>query len=47
MVDEPTDDSTGPFIFAPISELWGRQTAYLSSQALFIVFSAGCVAAQR
>ncbi|WWC87768.1 uncharacterized protein L201_002660 [Kwoniella dendrophila CBS 6074] len=32
---------TGPFIFAPISELYGRQIAYLSSQVIYCVFFLG------
>ncbi|WWD16614.1 hypothetical protein CI109_101042 [Kwoniella shandongensis] len=29
---------TGPFLFAPISELYGRQPAYFSSQTLYVIF---------
>ncbi|WVQ78741.1 hypothetical protein IAT38_000828 [Cryptococcus sp. DSM 104549] len=32
---------TGPFLFAPISELYGRQVAYLSSQLLYFLFALG------
>lgn len=38
---------TGPFIFAPISELWGRQVAYLSSQFLFVLFAIGAALAPK
>ncbi|ODN97381.1 hypothetical protein L198_03945 [Cryptococcus wingfieldii CBS 7118] len=31
----------GPFVFAPISELYGRQVAYFSSQFLYVIFSLG------
>ncbi|TXT08900.1 hypothetical protein VHUM_03028 [Vanrija humicola] len=33
---------TGPFLFAPMSELYGRQPAYMLSQTLFVIF---CMAA--
>lgn len=32
----------GPFIFAPISELWGRQVAYATSMLGFTAFNLGC-----
>ncbi|WVQ78742.1 hypothetical protein IAT38_000829 [Cryptococcus sp. DSM 104549] len=32
---------TGPFLFAPISELYGRQTAYVISQLIFVFFFLG------
>ncbi|KAK8861475.1 hypothetical protein IAR55_002296 [Kwoniella newhampshirensis] len=32
---------TGPFMFAPISELYGRQPAYFSSQTLYVLFFLG------
>ncbi|WWC97077.1 hypothetical protein V866_003954 [Kwoniella sp. B9012] len=32
---------TGPFIFAPISELYGRQIAYTSSQVTYCIFFLG------
>ncbi|OCF30330.1 hypothetical protein I316_08034 [Kwoniella heveanensis BCC8398] len=32
---------TGPFIFAPISELYGRQPAYYISQVLLCIFTLG------
>ncbi|WVF67123.1 hypothetical protein IAT40_001868 [Kwoniella sp. CBS 6097] len=32
---------TGPFIFAPISELYGRQPAYFISQILLCIFTLG------
>jgi hypothetical protein len=38
---------TGPFIFAPISELWGRQVAYLSSQFFFVIFAIGAAVAPK
>jgi MFS family permease len=31
----------GPFVFAPLSELDGRQIAYQSAQSLFIAFCLG------
>lgn len=38
---------TGPFVFAPISELWGRQVAYLSSQFCFFLFAIGAACAPK
>lgn len=38
---------TGPFVFAPISELWGRQVAYLSSQFCFFIFAIGTAVAPK
>ncbi|CAK9787121.1 putative polyamine transport-related protein [Cutaneotrichosporon oleaginosum] len=35
----------GPFLFAPISELWGRQVAYQSSQVCFTLFCMACALA--
>ncbi|RXK41266.1 hypothetical protein M231_01416 [Tremella mesenterica] len=35
----------GPFIFAPISELYGRQTAYQISQFLYVFFCLGAALA--
>nr|XP_019050254.1 hypothetical protein I302_00680 [Kwoniella bestiolae CBS 10118]OCF29184.1 hypothetical protein I302_00680 [Kwoniella bestiolae CBS 10118] len=32
---------TGPFVFAPISELYGRQIAYISSQVTYCIFFLG------
>ncbi|WWC68745.1 uncharacterized protein I206_102679 [Kwoniella pini CBS 10737] len=32
---------TGPFVFAPISELYGRQIAYISSQITYCIFFLG------
>ncbi|WWC60184.1 uncharacterized protein I303_102749 [Kwoniella dejecticola CBS 10117] len=32
---------TGPFVFAPISELYGRQIAYISSQTTYCIFFLG------
>ncbi|KAL0252407.1 hypothetical protein I308_101798 [Cryptococcus tetragattii IND107] len=32
---------TGPFVFAPVSELYGRQVAYVSSQIFYVLFTLG------
>ena len=32
----------GPFLWAPVSELWGRRTAYSVSMSLFVIFQIGC-----
>jgi DHA1 family multidrug resistance protein-like MFS transporter len=36
-----SDSSCGPFLFAPISELYGRQVAYLASLIPYVFFSLG------
>ncbi|ORX36494.1 major facilitator superfamily domain-containing protein [Kockovaella imperatae] len=36
----------GPFLYAPISELYGRQVGYLLSLFPYILFSLGCAVAQ-
>jgi MFS family permease len=38
---------TGPFIFAPLSELYGRQPAYLVSQVLMVFFCLGTALAPK
>lgn len=42
-----TRDRTGPFIFAPMSELYGRQPAYLISQVLMVLFCLGTALAPK
>lgn len=37
----------GPFLFAPISELYGRQVAYLISQFCYFVFCIGTAVCQK
>ncbi|GFZ42665.1 hypothetical protein JCM24511_00382 [Saitozyma sp. JCM 24511] len=37
----------GPFLFAPISELYGRQVAYHVSQVCFVVFCIGTAVSQN
>lgn len=37
----------GPFLFSPIAEVWGRQTAYLLSMGPFPFFNAACCASQN
>lgn len=39
--------SAGPFLFSPISELYGRQVAYLTSQTSFIFFCLGAAFSQK
>lgn len=41
------DISAGPFLFAPIAELYGRQIAYHTSQLMFILFCVGCALAPK
>ncbi|KAL7419716.1 hypothetical protein Q5752_005632 [Cryptotrichosporon argae] len=36
----------GPFLFAPISELYGRQVAYITSETIFILFCLGTALSQ-
>ncbi|WOO79547.1 MFS transporter prlG [Vanrija pseudolonga] len=36
---------SGPFLFAPISELYGRQVAYHTSQTFFVIFCIGTAVA--
>jgi hypothetical protein len=37
----------GPFVFAPISELWGRQRAYSTSMLGFTLMNLGCCFVKR
>ena len=37
----------GPFVFAPISELYGRQMAYLTSQGMYVLFCMGTAVSNR
>jgi MFS family permease len=37
----------GPLLFAPMSELYGRQVLYFTTFGAFVCFNAGCASAQN
>jgi DHA1 family multidrug resistance protein-like MFS transporter len=37
----------GPFLFAPTAELYGRQSAYISSTVPYALLNAACIVAPR
>lgn len=37
----------GPFIFSPVAELYGRQSAYITSTLPFALFNASCLLAPK
>lgn len=38
---------TGPFLFSPLSELYGRQVAYVLSSGMMVIFCAACCIPQK
>lgn len=39
--------ATGPLLFAPLSEVWGRNNIYRTTLLLFVIFNMGCALANN